>query len=184
MATRTAKRNKNNRKKSRRLNKNRRNRIRLNTLYAVNCTSSMRNGVKGGDNSNTIKVVSYNILDVDLESNFVPRTMDSKNKTALENIIIKIDKNKILGLNLNINFNKDELNLYELAGKLYAGGFHSGGLIKNNELNKPLNKVETRQLWGSNEELEFVLPLTNKTNVNLRKMLTVDFINSIIVFNI
>lgn len=179
------KRNRNNRKKSRRVNKNRRSRITIKKI-------------KGGTD-NEITVVSYNILDVDLESNFVPRTMDGINQKKLKaipliNSINELDNlssifDKLLLHTSKNTPNKDFVNgliaksnsftLYDLAANLYSSGFHSGNKIKHANGSEPLNKVETRRLWGDKIGSGFASINGEQTTVNLRKMLTVDFINTL-----
>lgn len=193
------KRNRNTRKKSRRINNKRRIRSR----------SSLKK-IKGGD-YNKITVVSYNILDVDLESNFVPRTMDGKNQKKLKDIpLISVKKGADIDVELdklsevfdklflhttkeqtNKKFvadfiknakpnknDKKEYTLYDLAGNLYSTGFHSGGKIKKDANSGPLNKIQTRQVWGESSAADFVAT-DDKQTVNLRKMLTEEFIKSL-----
>ena len=190
------KRNRNTRKKSRRINNKRRIRSR----------SSLKK-IKGGDD-NKITVVSYNILDVDLESNFVPRTMDGKNQKKLKEIPLisvtndadihaelgklsevfdklflhtkegQTNKEFVADFIINVKSNKKEYTLYDLAGNLYSTGFHSGGKIKKDANGEPLNKIQTRQFWGESSAADFVTTDDKKT-VNLRKMLTEGFIKSL-----
>jgi endonuclease/exonuclease/phosphatase family metal-dependent hydrolase len=157
---RLTKRNKNIKKKSRRIHKNKR------------VTNKFNLKKYRGGNPDPIIVVSYNILDVDLESNFVPRTMDSESQIQLKNININGSQ---INNNLLITDKTKITNLYDLAGQLYSAGFHSGGLKLNSSGSK-LSKVETRKLWGSSEPTEFVSK-NGKITVNLKKLLTAEFIN-------
>ena len=95
-----------------------------------------------------LKVLSYNILDVELESNFVPRTMNNKSKDAIN----KADF--LSGYAIPINTKTDnKMTKFEIIEEAYKP-FHSGKFHKE-------GKSAARRVWGQEE------PYTNGENKNL-----------------
>lgn len=90
---------------------------------------------------NTLKILSYNILDVELESNFVPRNM---NTTCKDKILatLKTDGSKV-------NWDTDFASKYMPFHKGFNG----------------INKSKTRELWGSKT------PNGDAVNPNLMQIL-------------
>jgi exonuclease III len=100
----------------------------------------------GGDNEFTL--VTYNILDAELESNFVPRTMKESNADQLKGIQLNNASLKNLyGYDSN---NKPIDNLFALAGQMYTA-FHSGGNFIDEETKENITKTKSRKLWGSDK---------------------------------
>jgi exonuclease III len=180
---RFTKRNKHIQKKNRKSNKNRRNCEVLRTRRGRSTRILQREPggfssgeyiqskkQRGGD-KNQITVVSYNILDVELESNFVPRTIDNESKKMLQNILL--DNSKIPD-NLLVSDKSKIHTLYDLAGNLYSSAFHAGGIFEGGI---ELKKSDARKAWGNEIAREF--SKGDKITYNLRKMLTYDFIKEI-----
>ena len=95
-----------------------------------------------------LKVLSYNILDVELESNFVPRTMNNESKDAIN----KADF--LSGYAIPINTKTgNEMTKFEIIEEAYKP-FHSGKFHKE-------GKSAARRVWGQEE------PYTNGENKNL-----------------
>jgi len=70
-----------------------------------------------------IKVTTYNILDTDLESNYIPRTMDLENVYELKKYIIENINNSQINTYINANINIIINNLYDLIDYIYTQYF-------------------------------------------------------------
>ncbi len=128
----------------------------------------------GGDNDFTL--VTYNILDVELESNFVPRTMKKSNADQLKEIKLNNASLK------NLYGYKDSIkDLFALAEGMYTA-FHSGGKFIDKETKENITKTKSRILWGSATSFDTSENSKDgKVIHNLRGLLDAKFLEGLVV---
>jgi endonuclease/exonuclease/phosphatase family metal-dependent hydrolase len=96
-----------------------------------------------------IKVLSYNILDVELESNFVPRNMHKTSQELVNNVDNLIDQNVDFGLD---NKGNQILNLYNYLLTKYLP-YHSGNGFYESNGTTAIGKTEVRKMWAVKDDI-------------------------------